>query len=64
MRIDGEFTMSFCISASETASSTLNATVAVAEVVRELLDSGIAKDFHLLAYNALPFRKLEDLIAV
>ena len=34
-----------------------------AEAVRELLASGIAKDFYLLAYNALPFQKLEDLIA-
>ena len=34
-----------------------------AEVVRELLDSGIAKDDLILAYNALPFQKLEDLIA-
>ena len=50
MRIDGESTMSFSI-------------VAVAEVVRELLDSGIAKNDIILAYNALPFQKLEDLIA-
>ena len=34
-----------------------------AEIVRELLDSGIAKDDIILAYNALPFQKLEDLIA-
>ena len=34
-----------------------------AEDVRELLDSGIAKDDLILAYNALPFQKLEDLIA-
>ena len=34
-----------------------------AEVVRELLDSGIAKNDIILAYNALPFQKLEDLIA-
>ena len=34
-----------------------------AEVVRELLDSGIAKDDLILAYNALPFQKLENLIA-
>ena len=35
-----------------------------AEVVRELLDSGIAKDDIILAYNALPFQKLEDLVTV
>ena len=34
-----------------------------AEVVRELLDLDIAKDDIILAYNALPFQKLEDLIA-
>ncbi len=34
-----------------------------AEVVRELLDSGINKDDLILAYNALPFQKLEYLIA-
>ena len=34
-----------------------------AEIVRELLDSGIAKDDIILAYNALPFQKLEDFIA-
>ena len=55
--------MSFSISASKTASSTSNGSVAVAEVVRELLDSGIAKNDIILAYNALPFQKLEDLIA-
>ena len=35
-----------------------------AEVVRELLESGIAKTDIILAYNALPFQKLENLVAV
>lgn len=34
-----------------------------AEVVRELLESGIAKDDIRLAYNALPYQRLNDLIA-
>ncbi len=34
-----------------------------AEVVRELLDAGIGKDDIILAYNALPFQRLENLIA-
>jgi hypothetical protein len=34
-----------------------------AEVVRELLESGIAKDEIRLAYNALPYQRLNDLIA-
>lgn len=34
-----------------------------AEVVRELLDSGIAKNDIILAYNALPYQRLNDLIA-
>ncbi len=34
-----------------------------AEVVRELLESGIAKDDIILAYNALPYQRLNDLIA-
>lgn len=35
-----------------------------AEVVRELLDSGIAKDDIILAYNALPYQRLNDLVTV
>lgn len=34
-----------------------------AEVVRELLEAGIEKDDIILAYNALPFQKLDELIA-
>lgn len=34
-----------------------------AEVVRELLESGIEKDDIILAYNALPYQRLNDLIA-
>lgn len=34
-----------------------------AEVVRELLESGIAKEDIILAYNAAPFQRLNDLIA-
>lgn len=34
-----------------------------AEVVRELLEAGIAKDDIILAYNALPYQRLNDLIA-
>ena len=34
-----------------------------AEVVRELLDSGIAKDDIILTDNALPYQRLNDLIA-
>jgi len=34
-----------------------------AEVVRELIEDGIAKDDITLAYNAVPFQKLDDLIA-
>ena len=33
-----------------------------AEVVRELLDAGIEKDDIILAYNTLPYQKLNDLI--
>lgn len=35
-----------------------------AEVVRELIEDGIAKDDITLAYNAVPFQKLDELIAV
>lgn len=35
-----------------------------AEVVRELLETGVEKDDIVLAYNALPYQKLNDLIAV
>ena len=35
-----------------------------AEVVRELIEDGIAKDDITLAYNAVPFQKLDSLIAV
>lgn len=34
-----------------------------AEVVRELLKEGIDKDDIILAYNALPYQRLNDLIA-
>ncbi len=34
-----------------------------AEIVRELIDAGVAKDDILLAYNALPNQKIGDLIA-
>ncbi|HEY0461123.1 MAG TPA: element excision factor XisI family protein [Pyrinomonadaceae bacterium] len=34
-----------------------------AEVVRELLDAGINKDDIVLAYNAPPYQRLNDLIA-
>lgn len=34
-----------------------------AEVVRELLEDNIDKDDIILAYNALPYQKLNDLIA-
>lgn len=34
-----------------------------AEVVRELLESGINKDDVILAFNAAPYQKLNDLIA-
>lgn len=34
-----------------------------AEVVKELLESGISKDDIILAYNALPYQRLNDLIA-
>ncbi len=33
-----------------------------AEVVRELLETGIEKDDIILAYNALPYQRLNDLI--
>lgn len=35
-----------------------------AEIVRELIEAGIAKDDITLAYNAVPFQKLDELIAV
>ena len=35
-----------------------------AEVVRELIEDGIAKDDITLAYNAVPFQQLDELIAV
>jgi XisI protein len=35
-----------------------------AEVVRELIEDGIAKDDITLAYNAVPFQKLDELIAI
>jgi hypothetical protein len=35
-----------------------------AEVVRELIENGIDKENIILAYKALPFQKLEDLIVV
>ncbi len=35
-----------------------------AEVVRELIEDGISKDDITLAYNAVPFQKLDELIAV
>ena len=34
-----------------------------AEIVQELLESGIEKNDIILAYNALPYRRLNDLIA-
>ncbi len=34
-----------------------------AEIARELIEDGIAKDDITLAYNALPFQKLDELIA-
>lgn len=34
-----------------------------AEIVRELLAAGIEKDDIILAYNALPYQKLDNLIA-
>lgn len=34
-----------------------------AKVVRELLDAGVEKDDIILAYNALPYQRLNDLIA-
>lgn len=34
-----------------------------AEVIRELLDSGIGREDIVLAYNPLPLQKLKDLIA-
>lgn len=34
-----------------------------AEVARELLEAGIEKDDIILAYNALPYQRLNDLIA-
>ena len=34
-----------------------------AEIVQELLESGIEKDDVILAYNALPYQRLNDLIA-
>lgn len=34
-----------------------------AEIVRELIEDGIAKDDITLAYNAVPFQRLDDLIA-
>lgn len=34
-----------------------------AEVVRELLETGVDKNSIILAYNALPYQKLNDLIA-
>lgn len=34
-----------------------------AEVVRELLESGINKDDIILSFNAAPYQKLNDLIA-
>jgi hypothetical protein len=35
-----------------------------AEVVRELLKAGVEKDNIILAYNALPFQKLKDVVVV
>lgn len=35
-----------------------------AEIVRELIADGIKKDDIILAYNAVPFQKLDELIAV
>ncbi len=35
-----------------------------AEVVRELLESGINKDDIILAYNALPYQRVNDLVTV
>ena len=35
-----------------------------AEIVQELLESGIEKDDIILAYNALPYQRLNDVIAV
>ena len=34
-----------------------------AEIVRELLEAGIEKDDIILAYNALPYQRINDLIA-
>ncbi len=34
-----------------------------AEIVQELLESGIEKDDIILSYNALPFQRLNNLIA-
>lgn len=34
-----------------------------AEIIQELLEAGISKDDIILAFNALPFQKLDDLIA-
>ena len=34
-----------------------------AEVVRELLEAGVEKENIILAYNALPYQKLNNLIA-
>ena len=34
-----------------------------AEVVKELLEAGIEKDDIVLAYNSVPFQKLDELIA-
>ena len=35
-----------------------------AEVIRELLELGISKDDIILAYNALPYQRLNDSIAI
>lgn len=35
-----------------------------AEIVRELIENGIKKDDIILAYNAVPFQRLNDLVAV
>ena len=34
-----------------------------AEVVREILEAGVEKDDVILSYNALPYQRLNDLIA-
>ncbi|HSK72043.1 MAG TPA: element excision factor XisI family protein [Pyrinomonadaceae bacterium] len=35
-----------------------------AEVVRDLLEAGIEKDNIILAYNSLPYQRLDDLVLV